>query len=200
MTTASTLSLPASPSGPRPLLWTCDEFHRFGDLGVFEGRGAMLIEGVILEQGPMNPPHAITLELATDAVRGAFGPGWRTRVQMPLVLGLHTDPIPDIAVVPGRPRDQITHPTTAAMVVEAADSSLRFDTTEKLGLYAAAGIPEYWVIDINGKQLLVFRGPRANPGHPHGHDYSNRLALGANDTATILAVPGAAVAVADLLV
>jgi Uma2 family endonuclease len=181
-------------------LWTCDEFHRFGDMGVFEGRGAMLIDGVILEQGPMNAPHAITLELATDAVRLAFGAGWRTRAQLPLVLGLHTDPIPDLAVVPGRPRDQIVHPTTAALVIEVADSSLRFDTTEKLGLYAAGGIPEYWVIDINGRQLLLFRGPRAAPGHPHGHDYTSRQALGPNDVAAILVVPGATVAVADLLV
>jgi Uma2 family endonuclease len=119
---------------------------------------------------------------------------------LPLVLGLHTDPIPDLAVVPGRPRDQIVHPTTAALVVEVADSSLRFDTTEKLGLYAAAGIPEYWVIDINGRQLLIFRGPRAAPGQPHGHDYAARQALGLNDTATILAVQGATVAVAELLV
>src|ERR1043165_257654 len=50
--------LPSSiptPAGPRPLRWTCAEFHRFGDMGLFEGRQAMLIDGVILEQGPMNP-------------------------------------------------------------------------------------------------------------------------------------------------
>ncbi len=61
MTTAVLPSARPASAGPRPLRWTCAEFHRFGDMGVFEGRRAMLINGVILEEGPMNPPHAITL-------------------------------------------------------------------------------------------------------------------------------------------
>ena len=77
--------------------WTCAEFHRFGDLGVFEGRRAMLIDGVILEEGPMNPPHAITLELVEESLRTAFGRGWRIRSQSPLVLGHDLDPEPDFA-------------------------------------------------------------------------------------------------------
>src|SRR5207248_2091108 len=72
---------------PRPVRWTCAEFHRFGDMGVFEGRRAMLIDGVIMVEGPMNPPHAITLELAEETLRAAFGAGWRVRNQSPLVLG-----------------------------------------------------------------------------------------------------------------
>lgn len=74
--------------------WTCDEFHLFGDLGLFEGRRAMLTEGVILVQGPMNPPHAITLGLVEDAMRTAFGAGWWLRQQLPLVLGHDIDPYP----------------------------------------------------------------------------------------------------------
>src|SRR5271156_3186188 len=118
--------VPASP--PRNLLWTVDQFHYLGDLGMFEGRRAMLIDGVIVAEGAMNPPHRIALELATEAVRDAFGPGWRVCVQMPLVLGQSTDPEPDIAVVAGSPRTSTTHPTTAALVIEVADSSLRYDT------------------------------------------------------------------------
>src|SRR5580704_13328324 len=107
------------PSGPpRNFLWTVDQFHYLGDLGMFEGRRAMLIDGVIVEEGPMNPPHRIALELATEAVRAAFGAGWRVCVQMPLVLGQSTDPEPDIAVVAGSPRGATAHPTTAALVIE----------------------------------------------------------------------------------
>lgn len=184
---------------PRPLRWTCAEFHRFGDLGVFEGRRAFLIDGVILEQGPMNPPHAITLELVDGALRAAFGSGHRFRIQLPLVLGQHTDPMPDLAVMLGSPRDHPTHPTTAVLVVEVADSSLQFDTTEKLSLYAAAGIPEYWVVDLNGRRLLVYRDPRPAPGQPHGHDYASQQALGPADAVTPLAAPAASIRVADLL-
>jgi Uma2 family endonuclease len=109
----TTISFPSSrpaPAGPQPLRWTCTEFHRFGDLGVFEGRRAMLIDGVILEQGPMNPPHAITLGLVEEVIRTAFGTGWWLRQQAPLILGQDTDPEPDLAVVPGRPRDYAAHP------------------------------------------------------------------------------------------
>src|SRR5437763_1149905 len=127
----ATLSIPqpqAAVAGPRPVRWTAAEFHRLGDMGAFEGRRAMLIDGVILEQGPMNPPHAKSLGLVEEAIRTAFGTGWWLRHQSPLILGLGTDPVPDLAVVPGRPRDYTGHPTTADLVVEVADTSLDFDT------------------------------------------------------------------------
>jgi Uma2 family endonuclease len=191
----TTLSLPSArpaATGPRPLLWTCAEFHRFGDMGMFEGRRAMLVHGVILEEGPMNPPHAIALGLAEEAIRTAFGAGWWLRQQSPLVLGLDIDPEPDLAVVPGRPRDYAGHPTTANLVVEVADSSLDFDTNEKRLLYARAAIPDYWVVDLNGRRLLVYRDPR-------GGDYATQQVLGPADAVAPLAAPAAAVRVADLL-
>jgi Uma2 family endonuclease len=178
---------------PRPLRWTCAEFHRFGDMGVFEGRRAMLIDGVILEEGPMNPPHAITLELVGEALRTAFGTGWRIRSQSPLVLGQDTDPEPDFAVMPGTARGSSGHPTTADLVVEVADSSLDFDTNEKRLVYARAGIREYWVVDINGRRLLAYRDSQSG-------DYATQQALGPADAVSPLAAPTASVRVADLLV
>ncbi len=181
----------AAPAGPRPLRWTCDEFHRFGDMGIFEGRGACLIDGVILEAGPMNPPHALALEALDEVLRVVFGAGWRFRVQMPLVLGLHTDPLPDFAVIPGARLAGAGHPVSAALVVEVADSSLRFDTEEKRRLYAAAGIPDYWVVDVNARRLLVFRTPQ-------GGDYADQQTFAAGDAVAPLAVPGQPVQVAAL--
>ena len=193
MTTVSLPSVRPAPAIPRPLRWTCAEFHRFGDMGVFEGRRAMLIDGVILEEGPMNPPHAITLELVEGALRSAFGSGWRFRSQSPLVLGQDLDPEPDFAVIAGTPRGNSGHPTTADLVVEVADSSFDFDTNEKRLIYARAGIREYWVVDINGRRLLVYRDPRAG-------DYDTQQALGPTDAIAPLAAPAATVRVADLLV
>jgi Uma2 family endonuclease len=192
MTTMPLPSSPAAPAVPRPVRWTCAEFHRFGDLGVFEGRRAMLIDGVILEEGPMNPPHAITLELVGEALRTAFGVGWRIRVQSPLVLGQDLDPEPDFAVIAGTPRGSSGHPTTAELVVEVADSSLDFDTNDKRLLYAKAGISEYWVVDVNGRGLLVYRDPQAG-------DYATQQALGPAAAVTPLAEPAALIRVADLL-
>jgi Uma2 family endonuclease len=162
-------------------------------MGMFEGRRAMLIDGVILEEGPMNPPHAITLELVEAALRTAFGSGWRFRSQSPLVLGQDLDPEPDFAVIAGNPRASSGHPTTADLLVEVADSSLAFDTNEKRLLYARAGIREYWVVDINGRKLLVYRDAQAR-------DYATHQVLGPTDAVSPLAAPAAAVRVADLLV
>lgn len=193
MTTIALPSLRTAPAGPRPLLWTCAEFHRFGYMGVFEGRRTMLIDGVILEEGPMSPPQAITLELVEEALRKTFGSGWRIRGQSPLVLGLDLDPEPDFAVLAGTARGSSGHPTTADLVIEVADSSIDFDTNEKRLIYARAGIRDYWVVDINGRRLLVYRSPQAG-------DYAIQQALGPADTISPLAAPAAAVRVADLLI
>lgn len=183
---------PFPAHAPAAKVWTVDQFHYLGDLGLFEGRGAKLIDGTIVEEGPMNPPHRIALELTTEAVRAAFGVGWRMCVQLPLVLGQSTDPQPDLAVVAGSPRGTTDHPTTAALVVEVADTSFKYYTTTKLAAYAAAGIADYWVLDVNARQLHVFRGPA-------GDAYADHQTLGPADTVTPLAAPAAAVRVADLL-
>ena len=81
---------------PRPLKWTVTQFHDLCERGYFEGRRASLIHGTIFEEGPMNPPHRIALELTDAAIRFAFGPGWRFCVQMPLVLGQSTQLLQEI--------------------------------------------------------------------------------------------------------
>jgi Uma2 family endonuclease len=188
------------PSGPpRNMLWTVDQFHYLGDLGMFEGRRAWLVDGVIVEEGPMNPPHRIALELTEEALRAAFGAGWRVCNQMPLVLGQSTDPEPDLAVVAGSPRGATAHPTTAALVVEVSDSSLRYDTTVKLNVYAAGGIAEYWVVDVNGRQLLVFRDPQPDATQAGIHTYASQLTFGVSDAVSPLAAPNAVIRVSDLL-
>ena len=192
MTTMLIPSVRGAVIGPRPLRWTCAEFHRLGDLGLFKGRRAMLIDGVLLEEGPMSPPHAITLELVEDALRAAFGAGWRVRRQSPLVLSMELDPEPDFAVIAGSPRNTSGHPNTADLVVEVADTSLGFDTNEKRVLYARANICEYWVVDINGRRLLVYRNPQ-------GGDYADQQSFGPTDTVTALATP-VVIRVCDLIV
>jgi Uma2 family endonuclease len=152
----------------------------------------MLINGVILEEGPMDPPHAITLELVEETIRTAFGVGWRFRSQLPLVLGQDLDPEPDFAVMAGTPRGATGHPTTADLVIEVADSSLDFDINDKRLLYARAGIREYWVVDVNGRRLRVYRDPQAG-------DYTTQHTLGPAEAVSPLAAPSATVRVADLL-
>ena len=186
------------PSGPpRNLLWTVDQFHALGDLGCFEGRRAWLINGVIIEEGPMNPPHAIAATKTEDLIRDLFKVGYHVRVAKPLVVGQITDPEPDVAVVVGKPGDYTSHPTTAALVIEVADSSLNHDITTKAELYATANIADYWVLDVDGRRLLVFRDPA--PVAAGGVAYRTQLTLAPADSVSPLAAPTSTVRVADLL-
>jgi Uma2 family endonuclease len=79
---------------------------------------------------------------------------------MPFDIGEHSEPEPDVAVVSGSIRDYTTvHPTTAALLVEVAETSLHYNRTEKGSLYAKAGIIDYWIVNLVDRQLEVYRTP-----------------------------------------
>jgi Uma2 family endonuclease len=189
---------PSPVPSPHPFRWTVQLFHAIGAAGYFKGRRPKLIRGVLLEQGMMNPPHAEAGEKSEEAMRVAFGPGWRVRVQKPLVLSLDTDPEPDIAVIPGAP-GALVHPTTAVLVVEISDTTLDSDLTDMAELYATAGIPDYWVLDVVGRTLHVFRDPAPLPAGLGATSYQTRHTLPDTGTISPLAAPAAVVRVADLL-
>jgi hypothetical protein len=189
---------PADPvdSGPRPFRFSREQYYRMGELGFFDGRRVELVRGEIVVMSPINEPHVSGVSLTTDALKVAFGPGHYVRVQALLNLGT-IDPEPDVAVVPGGPRDYAMPPTTALLVVEVADTSLHYDTTTKAEEYATAGIADYWVLDLTGRRLLGFRDPA--PIAAGGAAYRTHLTLGPADSVSPLAAPAATIAVADLL-
>src|SRR5262249_44402522 len=142
--------------------------------------------------------------LVTDALASIFTTGFWLSVQQPLFIPQATpgsEPQPDVAVIAGSRRSLADHPTQAALVVEVADTTLAYDTTTKAELYATAGIAEYWVVDLNGRQLHVYRDPQPLPLPPDlgATAYQQRLTLGPGDTVSPLAAPSAVVRVADLL-
>lgn len=197
---APTAPAPPVPFVPRPFRWDVATFHAVNATGAFAGRRPMLLRGVLMEQGPMNEPHATAVEKTTEVMRLAFGPGWRVRGQLPLVLGLDTDPLPDIAILAGDSRNPTrAHPTTAALVVEVSDTTLATDMTEKAELYATAGVADYWVLDVVGRRLLVYRDPAPLSPNLAAVAYSTHLTLGPDDTVSPLAAPHSQVKVADLL-
>jgi Uma2 family endonuclease len=200
-------AVPAAPpfaGPPGPWLtsrkrWTVDEFHDIYSLPKFEGKKLVLLDGEILEMPAPNAPHDAGLGLALTAVGAAFGPGFWVRGQMALRLSQATDPMPDVAVVPGSPRNYPQQPTTALLVVEVSDTSLAIDTGIKAELYAAAGIADYWVVDLNNRLLIVHRDPQPDPASPHGASYQTVASLAPGQGVAPLAAPSATVNVADLL-
>ena len=190
----------ANRPGFTPVHWTVSVFHRACSLGLFDGRRAILLRGVILEQEKMNPPHAATILIVNEVLRVVFGTGWTIRVQLPLILSQETDPVPDLAVVPGGVRDfAVVHPTTATLVVEVSDTTLDPDLTIKAELYATAGIPDYWVIDVENRQLHVFRDPVPLPEGLGATAYRSHVTLAATDSVSPLAMSNQSIHVTEML-
>lgn len=187
-------------SSPRIKQWTRLEYERLVDLGAFlPGDRLELIGGSLLVREPQGGPHFMAVGLVEDALRVAFGTGWTIRGQGPVALDDDSEPEPDIAVVPGSRRDYFQHPSHPVLIVEVADSSLRFDRDEKASLYARAGIEDYWIVNLVDKVLEVYRGPVADPKARYGHRYASAVTLRGNERVTPLAAPHATIPVYDLL-
>lgn len=143
----------------RPL--TADEVLRMVELGVLsEDEPVELLHGVLTEVSPKSPAHeAVKLRLIRWLAPGMAAGTYDVRVEAPIVVPDRTSlPEPDIAVV-AAPGDPLRHPTTALLVVEVAVSSLAIDTKVKPALYAAAGVPELWVVDVDARRLRVLTEP-----------------------------------------
>jgi len=185
---------------PRTFRWTRDEFYRLADLGCFDQRRVELIEGEIIEMPvPKQPPHVTSVSLTEDVLRIVFGTGFWIRTQSPLNLGAMSDAEPDISVVPGTPRDYTEHPTGALLVVEVSETTLAYDRGRKGSLYAAAGIQDYWIVNLVDRQLEVYRDPVPDPNESSGFRYNTRTVFLSGQSASPLAAPAASIAVADLL-
>ncbi len=184
---------------PRTRRWTRAEYERLGDLGFFNGKRVELIDGEIIQMPAMKNPHAVSLGLTEDALRRAFGPKCWVRPQVPLVLGRWSEPEPDLAVVPGGPRDYTDHPTSALLVVEISDTSLWFDRTHKARDYARSGIADYWIVNLVDRQLEVHRQPQRDPARGRRFLYGSRTILTTGNVVSPLAAPHATIAVDDLL-
>jgi Uma2 family endonuclease len=191
----------AIESETSPRLWTREEYYKMADAGVFHPKERVeLIGGRIIAMPPQNSPHFTALSLVEDALHSIFPTGYAIRVQGPLDVSPSSQPEPDIAVVPGGIRDYANaHPTTALLVVEVAESTVRFDRGEKASLYASAGVPEYWVVNLRNQRLEVFRDPIPMPGEPYGYGYRTSAQFMPGDTVTPLANPQGVIRVVDLL-
>jgi Uma2 family endonuclease len=188
--------------GPDRKQWTCEQFEFMGDVGLLGAEERVeLIDGDVLEMSPQRTPHATGVTLAYQALLRLFPDTPLVRVQLPLRLYGTVQPEPDIAVVPGSARDyQHSHPETALMVWEISDTTIQFDRTVKAGLYASAGIPEYWITDLINNRIEIRRDPIVMTGEAYDHGYrSVTLHLG-SETVTPLFAPESREAVSDVLI
>ena len=181
--------------------WTRSQYDRLIECGVFlPGERIELIGGELICREPHRTSHAVAIELAFDALQAAFGHGWRVRVHLPVALDEESEPEPDVAVVPGSPRDSLhSHPSSPVLILEVAESSLGSDREVKGSLYARARIIDYWIANLVDHAIEVYRDPVAAPTSPFGWRYASVTTLHSGDVVTPLALPRFRVAVADLL-
>jgi Uma2 family endonuclease len=189
---------PRAPVEARPSrwLWTRERYDRAVNAGVFTPDDEVeLLDGEIIEKMPQNNPHRTATLLAGQALRAVFGPDAFAQEEKPIALSDQSEPEPDVAVVRGTIRDHLAdHPGPGAilLLVEVADSSLFRDRVWKARLYAAAGVPEYWIVNLPGRVLEIHRDPA-------GGAYRTKTTHEPGESVTPLARPETSIVVADLL-
>ena len=176
------------------------EYDRLVALGMFAGERLELLDGALVVREPQGSAHAAMAARAGEVRAAAFGAGWHCRLHAPLAVDDASEPEPDVAVVPGNALDYVAaHPSSAALVVEVADSSLRLDRRLKAGLYARARLPEYWIVNLVDGVLEVHRDPQPVSDALHGWAYRSAEILSPPTVVTPLGVPGRPIPVAELL-
>src|SRR5438132_11876317 len=183
----------AAPPGTR---LTSERYFALIDEGVLGPDDKVeLLEGVVVAMAPEGPRHEVAIDKTAEALRLAVAGRAVVRVQHSVHASARSVPEPDIAVVPGRHDDYArARPRTALLVVEVSDSSLTRDRLRKAPVYAAAGIPEYWILNLRDDVVEIFRSPdRAAARHTE-----TRVAH-RGERLELVALPGASVAVDDLL-
>jgi Uma2 family endonuclease len=180
---------------PRPFRWTADDFMRADQAGAFGEKRMELLAGEVFEKLGQNVLHRVCVSLVSRALRQVFGEANHTiREQATFPLTIDSVPEPDVTALLREPRtflNQVETIADVALFVEVVDS--RRDTAyRKRKIYAQAGVVEYWILDVNKKQLEVHRDP-SDKG------YESVVTLGMGDSVTPLLAASGPVLVAELL-
>ena len=145
-------------------LFSRAEYHRMGEAGIFKPTERVeLIEGEIIEMSPIGPRHVAFVNNLTQVLVTRLSGRGIVSIQNPVVLSDVTEPEPDVAIlrrqrpVPYKEAEVATR--DVLLLIEVAESSLSYDRSTKRRLYAAAGIPEYWLVDCVAESVEVYRTP-----------------------------------------
>ena len=201
MPTATTESFELESLSPatRPMrkVWTRAECQTLARIELFQPQRLELIEGDLIDKMSKGLLHSLTVSLLLDWLAAIFGLRF---VQQERAIDVAppdnptSEPEPDLVVL-ARPVTGFAKrrpgPGDIRLVIEVADTSLRFDLSTKARLYATAGFPEYWVADIRNRSLHVHRDPS-------GGRYRSTLVYSAGENVTPLAAPEAILLVADI--
>jgi Uma2 family endonuclease len=175
--------------------WSIEDYHRMIASGILAGRQVELLSGEIIEMSPEGESHAYCSDEAGEYLIYLLGNKAKVRQAKPITLpDSNSEPEPDIAIAQRlgqNYREHHPYPENIFWLIEYSDSSLTKDLEVKTKIYAAAGIPEYWVINLRTMQLIIFREPTAE-----GYQSQEILTQG---SITSLAFPEITVSIPKLL-
>lgn len=165
------------------------QFDRLVAAGEFEGQHVELLEGALVEMTPQGGPHRrAVVSLANRLVR-QLPDDLFVAPQVPMATAADSEPEPDVYVIDAAANDSDDHPSWAHVVIEVAVTSQRTDLLHKSRIYARAGIPQYWVVDLPGDRVVVHTDPQ-------GDAYAS---VDARPLDTPLEIRGMPIVLADLL-
>lgn len=147
-------------------LFTREEYHRMAEVGILKcGERVELIRGEIIEMSPQGRRHRAFIDNLTQLLATGLAGRAIVSIQMPIVLTDDTEPEPDVQLLRRRAvpyKDREASADDVLLLIEVGVSSLAYDRSTKLRLYAAAGIPEYWVVDAVAESIEVYRTPQGD--------------------------------------
>ncbi len=191
------MSMAATDPGilERPGPITVDDYHRMIQAGVLdEDQHVQLLAGALVAMTPQGSRHAVVIQRLTAALVRAVGDDLAVRPQLPLTLFDDSEPEPDLAVVRAADaRLEGPHPSRALLVVEVAGDSLRLDRQSKAALYARAGIPEYWIVNLAESSVEVLLQP-----DPVARSYRSSAVVAPGEVLAATTLPGFTIDVAQL--
>ncbi len=180
---------------PTPYRFTVETFERLGQLGILDDTVRVeLIDGEIIQMSAMGDRHVRCVNRLNRRLFMALGERVIISIQNPLVLSTNDAPQPDVAVLWPSAEDHPGHPRPADVlfVVEVSDSTLRYDQSVKLPLYARGGIAELWIADLTGETITRYAVPE------HGR-YSSKTTFQRGESVTSSVLPDLTLLVDDLL-
>ena len=171
------------------LLVTVEQYHYLGEVGLIPEK-TELLEGVIITKMPKSPVHRFIVIKLYKILSKLINENFVIQKEDPLTF-IHSEPEPDISIIPASPDEYKTsHPTSAEFVIEVAVSSLRIDRL-KLEIYAEAKIPEYWIVNVTTKSIEVYK-------NPEGRDYKEKGVYSVEDILSFPAFLNGEIQIKDL--
>ncbi len=153
--------------------FTLAEYHRLIELGFLtEADRVELIRGELVEMAAKGTLHSVCTTKLVRALDRLVGDHTTVRGQEPVILSSDSEPEPDVVIAKGQPDDYLSnhpYPNDILLVIEVSDSTLEYDQTVKLSLYAENQIQDYWIVNLVVAQLERYSQPYQNPQGTFGY-------------------------------